>query len=54
MYDCRAQVNPFGYIMIDKMLGIVDVKHIDGSMFTDTCHVLINGTGVINKWKCKS
>ena len=24
-----------------------------GETFTDWCHVLINGSGVVNKWKCE-
>lgn len=29
----------------------VDLKRKDGTTFTDTCNVLVNGAGVINKWK---
>ncbi|OAL38935.1 hypothetical protein AYO20_01686 [Fonsecaea nubica] len=29
----------------------VDLKRKDGSTFTDTCDVLVNGAGVINRWK---
>jgi cation diffusion facilitator CzcD-associated flavoprotein CzcO len=29
----------------------VDLKRKDGSAFTDTCDVLVNGSGIINKWK---
>jgi cation diffusion facilitator CzcD-associated flavoprotein CzcO len=29
----------------------VDLKRKDGSTFTDTCDVIVNGAGVINKWK---
>ncbi len=29
----------------------VDLKRKDGSTFTDTCDVLVNGAGVVNKWK---
>ncbi|EXJ61851.1 hypothetical protein A1O7_02281 [Cladophialophora yegresii CBS 114405] len=29
----------------------VDLKRKDGGAFTDTCDVLVNGTGVVNKWK---
>ncbi|ETI19779.1 hypothetical protein G647_08792 [Cladophialophora carrionii CBS 160.54] len=29
----------------------VELKRRDGSTFTDTCDVLVNGTGTVNKWK---
>lgn len=29
----------------------VDLQHSDGSTSTDTCDVLVNGSGVFNKWK---
>lgn len=29
----------------------VELKRGDGTTFTDTCHVLINGSGVLTKWK---
>jgi cation diffusion facilitator CzcD-associated flavoprotein CzcO len=37
----------------DEQEGIwnVDVKRKDGTMFVDTCNVIVNGTGVVNKWK---
>ncbi|CAH0054701.1 unnamed protein product [Clonostachys solani] len=30
---------------------IVELQRKDGSRFTDRCHVLINGSGPLNKWK---
>jgi len=35
----------------DQGRWIVELKRKDGSTFTDTCNVLVNGTGIINKWK---
>ncbi|EXJ66388.1 uncharacterized protein A1O5_10540 [Cladophialophora psammophila CBS 110553] len=32
----------------------VDLKRKDGSTFVDTCDVIVNGAGVINKWKWPS
>ncbi|KAH6699806.1 cyclohexanone monooxygenase [Leptodontidium sp. MPI-SDFR-AT-0119] len=29
----------------------VELEKSDGTKFTDWCHVLINGSGVVNKWK---
>ena len=33
--------------------GDVEIEH-DGQVIHDRCNVLINGAGVVNKWKCKS
>lgn len=30
---------------------IISLEHKDGSKFMDSCDVLVNGTGIINKWK---
>jgi hypothetical protein len=30
----------------------VEVEH-DGQIFTDWCHVLVNGSGLLNKYRCK-
>lgn len=37
----------------DESAGIwkVDLKRKDGTTFVDTCNVLVNGSGVVNKWK---
>ncbi|KAL4775861.1 cyclohexanone monooxygenase [Aspergillus nidulans var. acristatus] len=35
----------------DKGQWEVELERKDGSRFTDWCHVLINGSGVVNKWK---
>jgi hypothetical protein len=32
--------------------GDVTLQH-DDEVFQDHCHVLVNGTGVINRWKCR-
>lgn len=29
----------------------VDVEH-RGKTFSDWCHILVNGSGLLNKWKC--
>jgi cation diffusion facilitator CzcD-associated flavoprotein CzcO len=33
---------------------IVDLRKKDGSVFTDNCDVLVNGSGIFNKWKWPS
>lgn len=33
---------------------VVEVRRKDGSIFTDTCDVLVNGSGIFNKWKWPS
>jgi cation diffusion facilitator CzcD-associated flavoprotein CzcO len=30
---------------------MVTLERKDGSTFSDSCDVLVNGTGIINKWK---
>ncbi len=36
----------------DKGQWRVEVEH-DGKVFTDWCHILVNGSGLLNKWKCE-
>lgn len=40
--------------MWDEQAGIyhVDIRTSDG-MVHDTCNLLINASGVLNRWKCK-
>jgi hypothetical protein len=40
-------------ILIRSLKDDVELRR-DGKVFHDWCHVLINGSGVVNKWKCKS
>lgn len=35
------------------LIGNVEVEH-NGEVSRDWCHVLVNGSGVVNKWKCES
>lgn len=35
----------------DQGIWNVDLQRKDGTTFTDTCNVLVNGAGVVNKWK---
>lgn len=32
--------------------GELDLRRKDGSRYKDRCHVLINGSGPLNRWKC--
>jgi hypothetical protein len=38
-------------LRFDHQAGDIELQR-DGETFHDWCHVLINGSGVINKWKC--
>lgn len=38
----------------DEEIGQYEVKVQAGdTIITDWCHILINGSGLINKWRCK-
>jgi cation diffusion facilitator CzcD-associated flavoprotein CzcO len=36
----------------DKGQWEVEIEH-QGKTFIDWCHVLMNGSGLLNRWKCK-
>lgn len=44
-WTTKDDSDPFG-------TGELELKNAQG-IFKDRCHVLINGSGVVNKWKCE-
>ena len=39
----------------DESKGIYDVEvSVNGEVVHDWCHILVNGTGFLNDWKCKT
>lgn len=42
-FERRIADSPTGEVILEK----------NGERFTDWCNVLINGSGPINKWKCR-